>query len=144
MKIDKTKAENKKRKSLIAAVVHVSESEIAFALPDYDASWEDNKPSYFEKVLWNFGLDTNKSYIRQDAVWHRNKMNQIVFCSRWYGVERGDSEYLNSGHASQMALDRAKSSGILEDLYRSKGLTWDTQEYLEQRDKRAEVVKEDE
>lgn len=137
----------KKRKSLIAAVVHVSESEIAYAFPNYNANWETEKPSYFEQVLWNFGLDTSKSYQRQDAVWHRNKMQNVVFCSRWYGVERSDEEYLNSGHASQMALDRAKNSRMLDDVYRGKGLTWDTQDYLEAKDERSksqEIKKEQE
>ena len=130
------------KQSMIAAVLHVSESEIHAAYPNYVAAWETDTPTVFTNVLWNFGLNTKQEYIRQDGLQHRNRLGKVVTCSRWYGSERSDVEWLNSGHASQAALDRSKNNHILDDSYRIRHLTIDAQYALEQRD-RYNVVKED-
>lgn len=125
---------NQRRISLIAAVCHVSESELAMIDESYDASMEVDNPLLLKKMLWRLGLDTYKDYVRFDALQHRNRMNQVVTCSRWYGAERSDNQWLKSGYASQEALDKARNNSILDDSYRLRGLTVDAQAYLEQRD----------
>jgi hypothetical protein len=138
--------ENPKRKtlqqSMIAAVMHVSESEIYEAYPDYQADWETKAATVFTNMLWNFGLNTNQEYVRQDGLQHRNRLGKVVTCSRWYGSERHDSDWLKSGYASQACIDRAKNNKLLDDSYRIRHLTTDAQYALEQRD-RNDVIKED-
>lgn len=130
------------KQSMIAAVMHVSESEIYAAYPDYTADWETNKPTVFSNLLWNFGLNTKQEYVRQDGLQHRNRLGKVVTCSRWYGSERNDDEWLNGGYASQAAVDRSKNNHILDDSYRVRHLTLDAQYALEQRD-RYNVVKDE-
>lgn len=120
--------------SLIAAVIHVSESEVKELYPDYDASWEVDHPEKLKHILNNLGLDTSKEYVRFDGIQHRNRLNQIVTCSRWYGMERDDKNWLESGYASQAALDKAKNNKLLEDSYRARYMTVDAQSMLERRD----------
>lgn len=131
------------KQSMIAAVMHVSESEIYAAYPEYVADWEKEAPTVFKNLLWNFGLNTKQEYMRQDGLQHRNRLGKVVTCSRWYGNERSDDEWLNGGYASQAAVDRSKNNHILDDSYRIRHLTIDAQYALEQRD-RYNVVKEDE
>lgn len=123
--------------SQICAVIAVSESEIQALFPDYSAEWETKTPAVFKSILWDFGLNVNQEYNRQDFVQHRNRMNKQVLCSRWVGNERYDSEWLNSGLASKECLDRAKNNRLLDDLYRAKNMTVDMQSYLEQKDSSA-------
>jgi len=122
------------RESLIVATVIISESEIKQAIPDYDASFESEKPTYFRKILYELGLDTTLTFIRQDGLWHRNRLNEKVLCSRYVGEERQDDDWIKSGYASQEAVDKYSRNKILEDMYRTKSLTKDTQEVLESRD----------
>jgi hypothetical protein len=122
------------RESLIVATVIISESEIKRVLPDYDASFETEKPTYFKKILHELGLDTTLTFTRQDGLWHRNRLNEKVLCSRYVGEERQDEEWIKSGYASQEAQDKYSRNKILEDMYRTKSLTKDTQEVLESRD----------
>lgn len=105
----------------IAAIVYISESEIAKYYEDYDASWEEEYPNSFKKILWKLGLDVNTLYQRQDGLFHRNRLNEVVFCSRWVGCERLDKEWIESGYASQEAIDKASGSKLIKDLYRLKG-----------------------
>jgi hypothetical protein len=87
-------------------------------------------------------MDIDKPVLRQDGLQHRNRLNEVVVCSRWVGEERLDEAWLYSGYASREAIDKASGSKILEDLYRSRYLTQDAQDSLEARD-RYNVVKEE-
>lgn len=129
------KKSKQKRSSLIAAVIHISESEINKGYEDYCSSWEVRSPRYFKDLLWELGLNVDQDYIRQDALQHRNKLNEVVTCSRWYGNERSDINWLESGYASKEAIDKAKNSALLDDSYRARNMTTDAQESLEARDK---------
>ncbi len=120
--------------SLIAAVIHVSESEIIKEYPDYDSSWEEDFPFKFKEILWGFGLDSLKDYVRYDSIQHRNRLGEVVVCSRWYGHERSDKQWIESGYASIEALDKAKNSRLLDDSYRRRHMTEDAQATLESRD----------
>jgi hypothetical protein len=123
------------RSSLIAAVIHVSESEIVKVIENYNADFEYERPDYFEMILWQMGLNTKQQYVRQDAVHHRNRLNEVVTCSRWYGSERSDKYWLESGYASKEAIDRSKNNSLLDDNYRARHMTTDAQDMLEARDK---------
>ena len=112
----------------------ISESEIKIGYPDYCSSWQEEKPTFFNKLLWNLGLDSSLQYHRQDGLWHRNRLNEIVLCSRFIGEERQDKEWIESGYASQEAKDKASKNKILEDMYRTRNLTKDMQAALESRD----------
>ena len=120
--------------SMIAATIHVSETEIAALYPDYQYSWYENDKEKLAGILYEFGIDTSQYWEYQEPVQHRNRMNQLVTSGRYYGNERLDEAWLNSGLASEAAKDKAKNSRLLDDLYREKALTIDTQMALERRD----------
>ena len=122
--------------NLIAAVCIISESELAKVM-DYTAAFSEQEG--FLQVLYGLGMDTTRPVIRQDALQHRNRFNEIVICSRWVGDERTDAEWINSGYASREAIDKATGSKILEDIYRAKYLTVDMQAMLESRDRYAKT-----
>jgi len=128
-----------KQNSMIVANVIISESELIKVLPDYSASLETDNPKEFLNILWQLGIDTSKRIERQDGIKHRNRLNEVSFCSRWVGEERQDEAWITSGYASKEAKDKYSGSKILEDLYRERSATVDTQEYLESRDKYAVV-----
>ena len=123
------------RGSSICAILHVSESEIQAGHPTYDSTWESEHSTFFLDILWDLGLNTNQEYTRDDAITHRNRLNQVVTCSRWRGNERGDTAWLSSGYASKEAMDRSLNNNLLDDTYRSMGCTTDVQDFLEARDK---------
>lgn len=120
--------------SLISAKIHVSESEIAASYPDYNADWETKYPFKLKEILWNLGLDSTQDYIIQEATQHRNRIGQMVTCARYYGNERIDPYWLKSGLASQAAKDKAVNNKLLDESYRTRYETEDTQDYLERRD----------
>ena len=90
---------SRKYTSRIAAVCHVSESEIvayedlmygksSTVLPiEINSVLED---TYWLTILFRLGIDTNLPFEYQGVTQHRNRLNQIVTCGRWYGVERSD------------------------------------------------------
>lgn len=127
---------------MISNPMHVSQSEVSKLYPDYEFSWNEDQKEKLEGILFDLGLDTDQHYEFQDATQHRNRMNQVVTCNRWYGSERSDNTWLKSGFASEAAKDKAKNSRLLDDIYRSKGLTIDTQIALERKDMYS-VVEED-
>lgn len=114
-------------KSSIAALVCISESEIAEVYKDYDSTWDKEQPDKLKGILYEAGLDTNTHYEKQEDILHRNIMNKVVKCHRWVGNSRTDKAWINSGYASAEAIDRSKCNRLLDDLYRSKGLTMDRQ-----------------
>lgn len=129
--------ENKRqRPSAIVADIIISESEIAKVLPDYSYELEEKDPEKFKELMHSLGMDVNQIYIRQDAIQHRNRFNEVVVCSRWVGRQRLDDTWLSSGYASKEAIDKASGSKILESLYREKCLTEDAQRVLEEKDAR--------
>lgn len=119
---------------MISATIHVSETEIAALYPDYQYSWYENDKEKLAGILCELGLDTKQHWEYQEPCQHRNRMNQLVTAGRYYGNERLDEAWLNSGLASEAAKDKAKNSRLLDDLYREKALTIDTQMALERRD----------
>lgn len=139
LNLSRFQAHKEKRSSMIVAQVIISESELIKVLPKYSAAMETEEPSRFADILWQLGLDTNRPYQRQDAIKHRNRLNEVVICSRWVGDSRQDEAWINSGYASKEAIDKYSGSKILEDLYRERSATVDTQEYLESRDKYAVI-----
>jgi hypothetical protein len=127
-----------KRKSLIMAIVHVSESEVHAVEPTYTYEWFDYTNPNYKKllgILYDLGIDTNEYIELQAPVQHRNRMNEIVICGRFVGSEREDLAWIKSGYASREAIDKASGSKLLEELYRSKGLTIDAQLAMEYKDK---------
>jgi len=124
-----------KYNSSIVALCIVSESEIAKAFPNYDFTWQTEKPTLFNLILFQLGMDTSKNIEVQEGLTHRNRLNEIVLCARFVGQERIDYTWLTSGYASQEAKDKASGSKMLEDLYRAKNLTQDRQLALEAKDK---------
>lgn len=122
------------KENSILALCIVSESELAKVIPDFNCDIEQKTPIAFKAILHGMGIDTTRAIERQDGLKHRNRLNEIVICSRYVGYERTDSEWINSGYASQTAKDKASGSRLLEDLYRAKGLTEDAQSKQEIRD----------
>lgn len=121
--------------SMIQASLHISETEIAAIYPDYQYDWFENDIDKLKGILFDLGADTNQPIDYQTATQHRNRMNQVVTSGRYYCSERLDDSWLRSGLASQAAKDKAKNSRLLDDLYRSKAMTIDTQLALESRDR---------
>lgn len=111
----------------ILALCIVSESELAKVIPNFSCEIETKCPVLFNAILHGMGIDTSRTVERQDGLTHRNRLNEIVICSRYVGYERIDSEWIESGYASQAARDKASGSRLLEDLYRARGLTEDAQ-----------------
>lgn len=125
--------------SVIATPIHISESEIAIICPDYNANWLAENTDYLKSVLYDLGMDTAKHFEVHEVVQHRNRLGNVVTCSRYYGEERSDDEYLRSGYASTAALDKSRNSRLTDDLYRMKALTIDTQMALEARDRYCKI-----
>lgn len=121
--------------SMIIATVIVSESEIKAVHPSFNDKFEHSNPEEFRKIMYSLGMDTSYPIIRQEGLKHRNRLNQVVKCTRWLGEERLDDEWIKSGYASVEAKDKHSGNHILEDLYRQRSLTVDAQERLEQRDR---------
>ena len=126
---------NQTKSSLICAVIHVSESEVVLLEPGYTSNLELTNPKKLEYLLYNLGLDVDQPYQRFDSIQHRNRLNEVVICSRWCGNERNDKDWLASGYASKAAKDRASNNAIVDDSYRQRHETVDAQYTLEQRDR---------
>ena len=121
--------------SMIDARIHVSESEIAVAYPDYHCNWLYEETDKLKGILYDLGLDTNLQFELQEVTQHKNRLNQTVTCARYMGSERLDAAWINSGLASQAAKDKVKNCSMLDDMYRCRGLTIDAQLALESKDK---------
>lgn len=110
----------------IAAIKCISLSELYLVDNKYTEMWAMSNQAELEQILYDSGLDTNE-YFEHQVNTHRNLMNQIYTGSRWAGLERTDKAWINSGYASREAIDRSKCNRLLNDLYRSRGLTMDRQ-----------------
>lgn len=106
--------------SKIAARLHSIRSEVA--APGVQHTMHRGRYSRVREYLWTLGLDTNQNYYLQEAVQHRNRMGKLVVCGRYYGEERLDQAWLDSGYASKAAKDKAKNCRMLDEIYRQKGL----------------------
>jgi len=114
----------------------ISESEIAMLYPEYNISWLTEEVDDLKTVLWDMGMDTvNENFTLSEVVQHRNRLGKVVTCGRYVGQERSDLEYLQSGYASQAAIDKSRNSPMTDCLYREKGLTTDMQQAMEAKDK---------
>ena len=121
--------------SKIAALVNISQSDVSYIYPEYTTELEQSDPELLKNLLWNLGLDVNQPYVFQQVTQHGNKLGKIVTCHRWFGSERLCEEWLNSGYASKEAKDKAKGSRLLDEIYRSRGLTEDVLAAAEEKDK---------
>lgn len=130
------------RPSAIVALCIISESEITKVMPNYSAEFE-NEEVKFKSFLYSLGMDISKPYQRQDGLQHRNRLNEIVVCSRWVGEERIDEAWIRSGYASKPAIDKASGSKLTEDLYRARYETEDAQAILEARDRYNTITEEE-
>lgn len=131
------------RPNSVVALRIISESEIAKVIPNWSASFETDNPTKFKILLSGLGVDVTFPYQRQDGLTHRNMLNEVVLCSRWVGQERLDEDWINSGYASQEAIDKASGSRMVESVYRARGLTEDMQAILESRDKYTQVEEQE-
>lgn len=105
----------------IVALVYISLSEIQRVYPTITDEWVDENPEKFKDLLFNLGVNTVEPIDVQKNVQHRNRFNDVVVSTRYVGNERTDPEWINSGHASQAAIDKSKNSRFVLDLYKSKG-----------------------
>ena len=110
----------------IAAIRCVSVSELYKSNPTYTEKFFQDNPETFRKLVYECGIDTDNYYEIQVNI-HRNNFGEIYSGTRAVGMERTDPVWLGLGFASTEAKDRAKGSKLLNDLYRSKGLTMDRQ-----------------
>lgn len=105
----------------IPALVFVSISEVQVVKPFVTPDWIADNRDEFYKYLYDLGIDTKKFVDKQEGIFHRNRLNKVVFGDRYLGYERTDKAWLDSGYATQEAKDSAVDSKLLEDLYKRKG-----------------------
>ena len=58
----------------------------------------------------------NKPIEKQEGLTHRNRLNEVVTCSRWVANERTDSEWIKTGYASREAKNLSSGSKLVRDL----------------------------
>jgi hypothetical protein len=115
----------------IPAFAYISLSELQYVNPSVTEQWVKENPFALLEALYELGLDTRQPFEAQPSfdtesgkkvqIFHRNKLNKQVSCTRWVGLEREDQAWLKSGFASKEALDRARNNKLLEDMYTLKG-----------------------
>lgn len=106
----------------IIALSYISFSEIQKVNPKVTPTWAKNNLTEFHTILKELGMDISVPYDWQVNIQHRNRFNEVVTCDRIVGNELTSKDWVNSGHASREAVDKAKKSKLLIDLYRMKGL----------------------
>ena len=106
----------------IAAILVVSESEIATVMPEFNLQWSKDNPEKFKQMLYELGFDVSKEVECQEGLTHRNRFGAVITCARWVGDERIDKEYVKSNFASQAAKDKSLNNRMLNDLYKQKGM----------------------
>lgn len=113
----------------ILALSYISFSELQIVKPECTLEWAKENDAIFKEYLYDLGLDSRLPFEFQIDVEHRNRLNRVVTCTRVVGLERNDPEWIESGNASQEAIDRSKNNALLNDLYGKRGLL----EYSEDR-----------
>lgn len=122
-------------KSMIDTTYILSETDVAAIYPEYDVSWLVENIDELKTILWDLGMDTkNENFTLSEVVQHRNRLGKIVTSGRFVGIERSCKEWLQSGYASQSAIDKARNSSMTDCLYREKGLTTDMQDAMAKKD----------
>ena len=106
----------------IVALRYISLSEIIKVMPEVNRAWVDKNPKEFNNILFELGVDITVPYDYQENIQHRNYFNEVVVCDRVVGNERLTKDWITSGLASREAIDKARGSKLLIDLYRLKGL----------------------
>lgn len=106
----------------IIALSYISFSEIQKVNPKVNPTWAKNNLTEFHSILKELGVDISVPYDWQVNIQHRNRFNEVVTCDRIVGNESTSKDWVNSGYASREAIDKAKKSKLLIDLYRMKGL----------------------
>ena len=107
----------------IAATLHISESELTRADGSYSYTWHTMNRGRLNSVLFHLGMDTNRGYTLQPTCLHVNRLGDRVTCQRYYGNERLDNKWLESGYASLAATDKSSGGELIEDLYSSRMMT---------------------
>lgn len=105
----------------ITALCIISMTEIAKVVPSITYDWIAENNEDFLQMLFELGCNINQPIEYQPEVWHINRFGEKVFSDRWVAAERTDKEWINSGYASQAAIDKSKNNKLLIDLYRMKG-----------------------
>lgn len=134
-KNNQIKSQVLKRESLILAYTPISLSEVYHVFPaEYYFGFEVDNPIRFKEMLFTLGLDVSLPYDKQTGLLHRNRLNKVVKCDRYVGEERQDKDWITSGFASREAIDKYSRNKILEDLYRMRNCTKDTEAVLASKD----------
>lgn len=108
--------------SSIIALVYISLSELQTVDRKFTVEWIDNSEKELLDVLHGLGMDINQSVERQ-VVEHRNRFGNLITCPRWVGCERTDEAWIKSGYASEEAIAKSLNNGLVNDLFRLRGLT---------------------
>ena len=106
----------------ITALTIISVSELAVVNPDITYDWIENNNHKFLDMLHELGMNTKQPIEKQENVLHKNRFDKIVQCDRYVGNSRTDLEWISSGYATQEAIDKSRSSTMLTDLYRLRGM----------------------
>ena len=106
----------------IVALSYISFSELQKVDTSITPEWAENNIDKFNEILRSIGVDTEIPYDWQRNIPHRNRFNEIVTCDRIVGNELTTKEWVESGYASQEAIDKSKRNKLLTDIYRMKGL----------------------
>lgn len=108
--------------SRIIALVYISLSELQTVEPRYTLEWADSSEKELLDVLHGLGMDINQS-VECQVVEHRNRFGNLITCPRWVGSERVDESWIKSGYASEEAIAKSLNNGLVNDLFRLRGLT---------------------
>lgn len=108
--------------SSIIALVYISQSELWTVNPLYTEEWVQNNPQQLEQVLYDLGMDVNQPYEVQFNT-HRNRFGNINTCTRVVGNSRLDKVWIESGYASEEAIDKQQGNSLVKDLYSLRGMT---------------------
>lgn len=100
----------------IGAFVIVSLSEIQKVFPFVTDEYCKEYPDNLNEILTRFGCDVNKPIEVQTGLDHRNRLGEIVNCTRWACFERLDSDWVDSPWASREAKNKATGNRLLKDL----------------------------
>lgn len=104
----------------ITALCYVSMSELGRVIDNFSYDWIDENRNEFLDMLFSVGMNVKEPIDEQVNINHRNRFDEVVVCTRWVGNERTDRDWVNSGHASQSAIDKSKNNKLIIDLYRQK------------------------
>lgn len=108
--------------SSIIALVYISLSELQTIDRKYSEDWADSSEQELLGVLHGLGMDINQS-VECQVVEHRNRFGNLITCPRWVGCERVDELWIKSGYASEEATAKSLNNGLINDLFRLRGLT---------------------